>query len=142
MSKTAPRALEAQYGEKFPASAQLYEQGKKLFPDGVRRSGRFLKPFPVYIEHAAGSKKYDADGNEIIDYWMGHGALLLGHSHPAVVAAVQRQAARATHPGACHDVEIEWAKWVQKLVRSAEKMRFVNSGPYASVTALRAAPSR
>src|SRR6476646_10801853 len=99
MTQTLTRAIDAVYREKFPASAKLYEKGKLLFPDGVTHDGRFLKPFPVYIEHAAGSKKTDADGNEIIDYWMGHGSLLLGHSHPAVVEAVQRQAARATHPG-------------------------------------------
>src|SRR5436190_992481 len=132
MSQTATRTLEALYREKFPAAAPRYEQGKKLFPDGVTHDGRFLKPSPGYSENAAGSKKYDEAANEIIDYWMGHGSLLLGHSHPAVVAAVQRQAARATHPGACHDVEIEWAKWVQTLVRSAEKMRFVNSGTEAT----------
>ncbi len=137
MSQTLTRTLDTLYREKFPASSKLFEQGKMLFPDGVTHDGRFLKPFPVYIERAAGSKKYDPDGNEIIDYWMGHGSLLLGHSHPAVVAAVQRQVARATHPGACHELEIEWAKWVQKLVRSAERMRFVNSGTEATLMALR-----
>src|SRR5262249_47489739 len=136
MSQTATRTLDALYRDKFPASARLYEQGKKLFPDGVTHDGRYLKPFPVYVEHAAGAKKYDPDGNEIIDYWMGHGALLLGHSHPAVVEAVQQQAARATHPGACHEVEIEWANWVKKLVRSAEKMRLVNSGSEGTRMAL------
>src|SRR5665213_1327654 len=85
MPQTLTRAIDAVYRDKFPASAKLYERGKSLFPDGVTHDGRFLKPFPVYIEHALGSKKYDADGNEIIDYWMGHGSLLLGHSHPAVV---------------------------------------------------------
>src|SRR5258708_2590449 len=137
MSQILTGALEALYREKVPASAQLYEQGRKLFPDGVTHDGRVLKAVPVYIEHAAGSKKKQKTAYEIIDYWMGHGSLLLGHSHPAVVAAVQRQAARATHPGACHDVEIEWAKWVQKLVRSAERMRFVNSGTEATLMALR-----
>ncbi len=139
MSQTLTRRLDAIYREKFPASAKLYEEGKTLFPDGVTHDGRFLKPFPVYIEHAVGSKKYDPDGHEIIDYWMGHGSLLLGHSHPAVVAAVQRQVARATHPGACHELEIRWGAWVQKLVRSAERMRFVNSGTEATLMSLRIA---
>src|SRR5438445_3333807 len=76
MSQTLTRTIDAAYREKFPASAKLYEQGRTLFPDGVTHDGRFLKPFPVYVEHAAGSKKYDPDGNEIIDYWMGHGSLL------------------------------------------------------------------
>ncbi|MCY2965701.1 MAG: aminotransferase class III-fold pyridoxal phosphate-dependent enzyme, partial [Planctomycetota bacterium] len=68
---------------------------------------------------------------------MGHGSLLLGHSHPAVVEAVQKQAALATHPGACHEQEINWAEWVQRLIRSAEKVRFVNSGTEATLMALR-----
>src|SRR5262249_31792154 len=67
----------------------------------------------------------------------GHGSLLLGHSHPAVVEAVQRQAGRATHPGACHELEIEWGQWVQKLVPSAEKLRFTSSGTEATLMALR-----
>ncbi|MBS0262986.1 MAG: aminotransferase class III-fold pyridoxal phosphate-dependent enzyme [Planctomycetes bacterium] len=137
MSQTLTRPLATAYREKFPGSARLAETGRQVFPDGVTHDGRFLKPFPVYIETAAGSKKYDVDGNEIIDYWMGHGSLLLGHSHPAVVAAVQKQVARATHPGACHELEIDWAHRVQKLIRSAEKMRFVNSGTEATLMALR-----
>jgi glutamate-1-semialdehyde 2,1-aminomutase len=137
MSLAVTQSIEAAYRAKFPASARLYERGKALFPDGVTHDGRFLRPFPIYIERATGSKKYDADGNEIIDYWMGHGSLLLGHSHPAVVEAVQRQAALCTHPGSCHEAELKWAEWVQKLIPSAERMRFVNSGTEATLMALR-----
>jgi glutamate-1-semialdehyde 2,1-aminomutase len=137
MSQTVSPSLTAAYREKFPASAKLYERGKRVFPNGVTHDGRYLQPFPVYVEHALGSKKYDPDGNEIIDYWMGHGSLLLGHSHPAVVEAVQSQAGRATHPGACHELEIEWAECVQRLIPSVERMRFVNSGTEATLMALR-----
>ncbi|RPI78899.1 MAG: aminotransferase class III-fold pyridoxal phosphate-dependent enzyme, partial [Planctomycetaceae bacterium] len=98
MPQTLTPSLSALYTEKFPTSAKLFERGRHVFPNGVTHDGRYLTPFPVYIDHAQGSKKYDPDGSEIIDYWMGHGSLLLGHSHPAVVDAVQRQAARATHP--------------------------------------------
>lgn len=137
MPQTTSATLLSAYREKFPASARLYERGQRLFPNGVTHDGRYLRPFPVYIEHALGSKKYDADGNEIIDYWMGHGSLLLGHSHPAVVEAVQAQAGRSTHPGACHELELEWGECVQRLIRSAERMRFVNSGTEATLMALR-----
>src|SRR5207247_868417 len=61
MSQTLTQSIDALYREKFPASAKLYEEAKKLFPDGVTHDGRFLKPFPVYVESAAGSKKYDGD---------------------------------------------------------------------------------
>jgi glutamate-1-semialdehyde 2,1-aminomutase len=137
MSQTTVSSLTAAYAEKFPSSARLYERARNLFPNGVTHDGRYLTPFPVYIDSAAGSKKYDPDGNEIIDYWMGHGSLLLGHSHPAVVDALQAQAGRATHPGACHELEIEWAEAVQRLVPSCERMRFVNSGTEATLMALR-----
>jgi glutamate-1-semialdehyde 2,1-aminomutase len=79
------------------------------------------------------------DGHRLIDYWSGHGSLLLGHSHPAVVEAVQRQMARATHPGACHALEIEWGTCVRRLVPSAERLRFVSSGTEATLMALRLA---
>ena len=56
----------------------------------------------IYVERAAGSRKWDVDGHEYVDYWMGHGSLFLGHCHPAAVKAVQEQMARGTHMGACH----------------------------------------
>jgi glutamate-1-semialdehyde 2,1-aminomutase len=139
MAQMVSQSLGGAFAERFPSSARLYERALRLFPNGVTHDGRYLSPFPVYVEHAAGSRKYDVDGNEIVDYWMGHGSLLLGHSHPAVVAAVARQAARATHPGACHELEIQWAERVQALMPSAERMRFVNSGTEATLMALRVA---
>src|SRR5262249_33930579 len=93
----------------------------------------------IYIERAQGAYKWDVDGHQLIDFWSGHGALLLGHSHAEVVAAVQQQMGRSTHPGACHELEIEWGQWVQRLVPSAEKVRFVSSGTEATMMALRLA---
>jgi glutamate-1-semialdehyde 2,1-aminomutase len=98
-----------------------------------------MEPFPIYIDRAKGAHKWDLDGHELIDYWAGHGALLLGHSHPEVVEAVQQQVARATHPGACHELEIAWGRRVQELVPSAERVRFVSSGTEATLMALRLA---
>ncbi len=139
MSQVVSQQIETAYREKFAGSAKLYERGRSLFPNGVTHDGRYLEPFPVYVERAAGSKKFDVDGNEIVDFWMGHGSLLLGHSHPAVVEAVQRQARRATHPGACHELELQWGEWVRKLVPSAEMLRFTSSGTEATLMALRVA---
>lgn len=137
MSQTVLAGLETQYRNRFPTSAKLFEQGKNVFPNGVTHDSRYMQPFPVYIDRAQGARKWDADGNEFIDYWMGHGSLLLGHSHPAIVAAVQRQVELGTHLGSCHEVEIEWGQWVQKLIPSAERVRFVNSGTEATMMALR-----
>ena len=100
---------------------------------------RHLEPFPIYVERSEGRHKWTVDGPELIDYWAGHGALLLGHGHPAVVAAVQRQMERGTHPGACHEAEIAWGRWVQRLVPSAERVRFTASGTEATLMALRLA---
>ena len=139
MSQTLSQQIETAYREKFPNSERLYERGCSLFPSGVTHDARYLTPFPIYADRAAGSKKYDVDGHEIIDYWVGHGAMLLGHSHPAVVEAVRRQMERATHPGACHELELEWGEWVQKLIPSAEQLRFTSSGTEATLMALRVA---
>ncbi len=135
----AERSLTARYEAEFSASRQMHAGAKELFPHGVTHDLRYLEPFPVYIDRAAGAHKWDVDGHRLIDYWSGHGSLLLGHSHPAVVEAVQKQMGRSTHPGACHELEIEWARWVQKLVPSAERLRFVSSGTEATLMALRLA---
>ena len=127
------------YREKFASSAAHYEKARTLFPNGVTHDGRFLEPFPLYAVKSEGSKKYDAEGNAVIDYWVGHGAMLLGHSHPAVVEAVQKQMPLGTHPGACHELELEWGEWVKKLVPSCEMMRFTNSGTEATLMAVRVA---
>src|SRR6266487_7035929 len=119
------RPLGEQFAAEFPTSKKLHDQAREVFPDGVTHDNRHLEPFPIYIDRASGAYKWDVDGHRLLDYWSGHGALLLGHSHPAVVEAVQRQVARSTHPGACHELEIEWAEAVQGLIRSAERMRFV-----------------
>jgi len=135
----APRSLTERFETEFANSRRLFRQAQQLFPQGVTHDLRHLEPFPIYIDRALGAYKWDVDGHQLIDYWSGHGALLLGHSHPEIVEAVQRQVARSTHPGGCHELEIEWGQWVQKLVPSAEKMRFVSSGTEATLMALRLA---
>src|SRR5689334_2792760 len=82
------------YAEKTPGSAALHERANALLPDGVTHVGRFLEPHPIYVERAAGSRKWDVDGNEYIDYLGGHGALILGHNYPSVVEAAAAQAGK------------------------------------------------
>jgi glutamate-1-semialdehyde 2,1-aminomutase len=135
----ARRSLTERYEAEFSNSRKRYQEALEVFPNGVTHDLRYLEPFPIYIDRAQGSRKWDVDGHELIDYWSGHGALLLGHCPPDVVEAVRRQAGRSTHPGACHDLEIEWGQWVQRLVPSAEKVRFVSSGTEATLMALRLA---
>ncbi|QDU78668.1 Glutamate-1-semialdehyde 2,1-aminomutase [Polystyrenella longa] len=132
-------ALDALYAERFPTSVKRYEKACKLFPSGVTHDSRYLAPFPVYIKSAKAAHKTDVDNHDLIDYWMGHGALLLGHSHPTLVAAVQGQVEVGTHWGACHELELEWAEWINKLVPSSEMVRFTSSGTESTMMALRIA---
>ncbi len=131
--------IEAAYRSKFGESARLFERGLSVFPNGVTHDARYLQPFPVYVKEAAGSRKTTVEGHALIDYWVGHGALILGHGHPDVVTAVQHQMVRGTHFSACHELEIEWGERVQRLVPSAERVRFTSSGTEATLMALRVA---
>jgi len=128
-----------EYRAKHPRSAALWERARRAIPGGITHDIRHLAPFPTYVERAAGTRKWDVDGNEYIDYWMGHGALFLGHCHPAVVKAIQDQAARGTHLGASHELEVRWAELITKLVPSAEMVRFTMSGTEATHLGLRIA---
>ena len=136
---TKPSSVLDTYRALHPKSAVLYERARAVIPGGVTHDGRHLVPFPIYVERAQGSKKRDVDGHEYVDYWMGHGALFLGHCHPAVVKAIQSQAALGTHLGACHELEVRWAELVCQLVPSAEMVRFTMSGTEATHLAMRIA---
>lgn len=120
-------------------SQALHRRALPVFPDGVTHDMRQTSPFPLYVRAASGSRKVDVDGHAIIDYVMGHGSLLLGHSYGPVVEAVTAQAARGTHYGASHELEIRWGELVRELVPSAEKVRFTSSGTEATMMALRLA---
>ncbi|PZC48299.1 MAG: glutamate-1-semialdehyde 2,1-aminomutase [Chloroflexi bacterium] len=122
-----------------PKSAELASEARDLFPDGVTHDARRMQPFPIFITHALGAQKWDVDGNEYVDYRTGHGALLLGHSHPDIVKAVQEQMGKGTHYGFSHELEVRWAQWVKHLMPSVEKVRFHNSGTEATMMAMRLA---
>ncbi|HEY2910591.1 MAG TPA: aminotransferase class III-fold pyridoxal phosphate-dependent enzyme, partial [Gemmataceae bacterium] len=125
------------YAAAFPGSKKRFETAKGLFPCGVTHDTRMMDPFPPYIASAKGAYKWDVDGHKLVDYFVGHGALLLGHSPDDIVEAVQEQMAKGTHYGACHDLEIEWGELVRTLVPSVERIRFTGSGTEATLMALR-----
>ena len=79
------------------------------------------------------------DGCEYVDYFGGHGALILGHNHPEVTEAVREQLSRGTHYGASHELELEWAEQIIRMVPCADKVRFTSSGTEASLLGLRVA---
>src|SRR5215470_3672383 len=134
-----PGDLVRHWAAENPRSAALNARARRVLPRGVTHDVRLADPFPLAVTRASGPRKWDLDGHELICYVMGHGALLFGHGHPAVVAAVQEQASRSFHPGACHELESEWAEAVIELVPSAERVRFTSSGTEASLLALRIA---
>ena len=135
----ASSKLQDAYTDALTSSQKLYERARQLFPDAVTHDNRRMQPFPLYVDRADGAYKWDVDGHRYIDYWMGHGALLLGHNPPVVREAVREQAMKGTHYGACHEKEVEWGEWVQRLVPSAARIRFTGTGTEATHLALRLA---
>jgi glutamate-1-semialdehyde 2,1-aminomutase len=131
--------IEDEYRTRTSGSAMLYAEAREVLPAGLTHDSRITSPYPIYVARAAGPRKWDVDGNEYVDYFGGHGALLFGHCHAPVVEAVQRQVALGTHWGASHELEVEWAALVQRLIPSAERVRFTASGTEASHLALRLA---
>jgi glutamate-1-semialdehyde 2,1-aminomutase len=116
----------------------LGDRAQRVLPGGATHRARSYEP-RIYVARSSGSRKWLVDGTEYIDYTMGHGSLLLGHAHPAVVHAVREQVARGTHYGAANPLEIEWAELIASLVPSAEKVRFTASGTEAAMLAIRVA---
>ena len=125
--------------ERYPAWREFSERARRLMPSGVAHDSRYTGGPVLPVAEGFGPLKRDVDGNEFVDYWMGHGSLLLGHGNARVVEAVRDQAGRLTHAGGCHPGEHEWAGIVMRLIPSAERVRFVMSGTEAVMLALRLA---
>ena len=128
-----------EYIRKQPGSASRYEEARGIFPGGVTHDTRYMTPFPIYVTHGSGPLKWDVDGNEYVDYICGHGALILGHSHPEIASAVAYQVSRGTHLGANTDEEIRWGRAIKRLMPSVEKLRCHSSGTEATLMAFRLA---
>jgi glutamate-1-semialdehyde 2,1-aminomutase len=125
-----------------PRSAEWFREAQTLLPGGVDspvRAFRAVGLEPRFIARAAGAYLEDVDGRRYIDYMLSWGPLILGHAHPAVVAAISEAAARGTSFGAPSPLEVELARLVQRSVPSMELLRFVNSGTEATMSALRVA---
>ncbi|MDK9705857.1 MAG: glutamate-1-semialdehyde 2,1-aminomutase [Desulforhopalus sp.] len=126
----------------FPISNQLFEQAKKIIPGGVNspvRACRAVGGNPVFITKASGSSLWDADGNEYVDFVCSWGPMIAGHAHPDIVAAVCKTAALGTSYGAPTPGEIDLAAMVVEAMPAIEKVRFVNSGTEATMSAVRLA---
>ncbi len=123
-------------------SEELFAKAQKLMPGGVNSPVRAFKSVglnPVFIKQASGSKIYDVDGNEYIDYVGSWGPLILGHTHPQVVETICQAAQRGTSYGAPCEGEIELAQLITEAIPSIERVRMVNSGTEATMSAIRLA---
>ena len=123
-------------------SKQLFEQAKKYIPGGVNSPVRAFKSVggnPLFIKHGDGSKFYDVDGNEYIDYIGSWGPHLFGHNPPFIKEALSQALENGTSFGAPTELEVKMAKLITELVPSVEMVRMVNSGTEATMSAVRAA---
>jgi glutamate-1-semialdehyde 2,1-aminomutase len=123
-------------------SQELLARARARIPGAVNspvRAWNAVGGSPLFIDHALGAFLFDADGNRFIDYVCSYGPAILGHAHPDVIRALGEQAAMGLGYGAPTELEVELAELISSSIRSAEKVRLVNSGTEAGMTALRIA---
>jgi glutamate-1-semialdehyde 2,1-aminomutase len=126
----------------FERSAALFAEARTIIPGGVNSPVRAFNGVggtPVFIESASGARIVDADGNSYIDYVGSWGPMIVGHAHPAVMAAVQEQLSRGIGFGTPTAIETRLARQVQALMPGLEKVRMVSSGTEAAMSAIRLA---
>lgn len=124
-----------------PESRALWERARRRVPAGVSSNVKFFPPYPIFMTHAAGSKIFDADGREYIDFCLSFGPVVAGHGHPRVMAAIREELDRSGTVifGAPTLPEIVLAERLSSMIPSAEMVRFTNSGTEATLHALRIA---
>lgn len=130
---------DALFTERFPQSRALAKAADAVLAGGVCHDSWRLTPFAVGFVGASGAWKTDLEGRRVVDYWMGHGALMLGHAPPAVVAEVRRQVSAGTHLAGLLPQQVDWAELVCTMVPGAERIRFTASGTEATLLAARIA---
>ncbi|MCX8192986.1 MAG: aspartate aminotransferase family protein [Nitrososphaeria archaeon] len=122
-----------------PGSRELFKRAKRPIPGGVTYSIRYFEPYPLYVSKARGQKIWDVDGNEYTDYWMGHGAKIMGHCYPPVIEVARKYLELGVHVGLPHELEIRLAEQICRMVPSVEMVRFTNSGTEANMYVVRLA---
>jgi glutamate-1-semialdehyde 2,1-aminomutase len=117
----------------------MFGRARKVFAGGVNHNARFYEPYPIFVSKAKGRHIWDLDGNRYTDYWMGHVALLLGHSPSVVTGPLRRQASRGTHYGMGSRLSVELGEEFQRSVPCSEMLRFCNTGAEATMYLVRLA---
>jgi len=128
-----------EYRSKTVRSRGLYERACNYLPGGVTYAVKYWEPYPVYANRAKGSRVWDVDGNEYIDFWMGHFAIIMGHAYGPVLEAAREQIELGAHFGYCHEWEIEHAKIISEMSPCVDFFRATNSGTEANMYAIRLA---
>lgn len=129
----------AAYQRKTRLSKKLYTRSQHVFAGGINHNIRFFSPYPFFVQKAIKNCLFDVDGNKYTDYWMGHWALILGHSHPAVSSVSSRQAKSGILFGTANTLSVQLAETIQKLMPRAELMRFSSTGSEATMYSVRLA---
>ncbi|MGZ4399284.1 MAG: aminotransferase class III-fold pyridoxal phosphate-dependent enzyme, partial [Gaiellaceae bacterium] len=129
---------EKQLDERTGGSAALYERARKVLANGVSSSYQIRDPWPIYISHGKGSRVWDVDGREMIDFHNGFGSMVQGHAHDAIVAAIRERAGLGTHFACPNEDDVVVA---EELARRfvLPRWRYVNSGSEATMDAIRIA---
>jgi glutamate-1-semialdehyde 2,1-aminomutase len=127
------------YKKNTKHSNLLYKKSLRFFPGGISHNIRFFSPYPFFVKKATGNNLVDVDDNRYTDYWMGHWALILGHSPKNVSLALSKQVKNGTLYGTVNTISIELAETIQKLMPKAEKLRFATTGSEATMYAVRLA---
>ncbi|MDR0224387.1 MAG: glutamate-1-semialdehyde 2,1-aminomutase [Myroides odoratus] len=126
----------------YQRSSQLFAEAEKVIPGGVNSPVRAFKSVggtPIFVQEAKGAYLYDVDGNRLVDYINSWGPMLLGHAYPPVVEAVIEKAKKGTSFGMPTEIETEIAALAVSMVPNIDKIRFVNSGTEACMSAIRLA---
>src|SRR4051812_47508518 len=131
--------IEGEYRRRTPRSAALFAAATDVVPGGTSRSGVAFRPYPLVIRQGQGCRIVDADGQEYLDFLNSNSALIHGHAHPAITAAIQQQAARGVAWSAIAAEEAELGRLLRERVPSLTKVRFCNSGTEAGMYAVRVA---
>ena len=127
------------YRAQNPGSLRAWEEASKYLPSGNTRSALFWQPFPLCLRRGEGSRNWDVDGNERIDFNFNNTSLILGHNHPKVVEAAKAQWEKGTVLGAPTETEPKLAEEITKRLRGADRVRFTPSGTEAIMQAVRVA---
>lgn len=129
----------SEYERRTKNSKRVFERARKVMAGGISHNIRYFSPYPFYVKKAKGSRVWDIDDNEYIDFWMGHYARILGYAPRIIADELKNVIFEETHLGFVNEYEVEFAELICEVVPSAEKVRFCCSGTEATMYAVRMA---